>query len=201
VTDRSICIVYAALSCAVLAACVPPGRGDTGSADEVGSDQVVIVGRVELVPPLDKGEQRITSMIGSDMVRNKLILLTDDKWRRLRAAPERADYKGRIEAPLEQTFFVRSDNRPFHILLGELWLTVGRTLDKVYFPGGLTVDVRPADKAVYIGTLRYHRNEFFQFTKSEIVDDYERANAEFRKKFGPHTMLRKSLATPVKDKK
>ncbi len=51
---------------------------------------------------------------------------------------------------------------------------------------------------IYIGTIQYHRNEFFEVTKSAIVDDYERANAEFKKKFGTKHPLRKALLTPVK---
>jgi len=82
--------------------------------------------------------------------------------------------------------------------VGELWLSAA---DKAYFPAGFKVDVRPADRAVYIGTLRYRRNEFFQFTKRDVVDDYERANAEFRKKFGSRYALRKSLAALVNDGK
>ena len=186
--------VCAALACALVAACVGPARSPVESMGELGSDQVVIVGRVELLPPLAKDEQNFKNMIGADMVRNKVLLMTAEKWRRLNAEPERADYEDRIEAPLEQTFFVRGNNRPFYVLVGELWLSAA---DKAYFPAGFKVDVRSTDRAVYIGTLRYRRNEFFQFTKRDVVDDYERANAEFRKKFGSRYALRKSLAAPV----
>ncbi|HZE11421.1 MAG TPA: hypothetical protein VE034_07545 [Burkholderiales bacterium] len=185
-----------ALACALLAACVGPGWSPVESLGELGNDHAVIVGRVELVPPLGKDEQNFKNMIGSDMLRNKLLLITDEKWRRLNEAPERADYENRIEAPLEQTFFVRGDKKTFYVLIGELWLSAA---DKAYFPAGLKVDVRPTDRAVYVGTLRYRRNEFFQVTKREVIDDYERANAEFRKRFGSSQTLRKSLATPVKE--
>ena len=71
-------------------------------------------------------------------------------------------------------------------------------MKKVFFPGGLKVSVKPGDKAVYIGTVQYHRNEFFDITKVAIVDDYERANTEFKKKFGKKHTLRKALLTSVK---
>lgn len=200
-TSRSICIAVAALACVVVSACVPPARTSIEDAAELRNDQVVIVGRVELVPPLDTQEQQFSrhGMIGGEKLRNKLLLLTHDTWRRLRDDREIADYKGRIEATLGKNFFVQSDNKPFYILLGELWVTLGEDrLDKVYLPGGLKVDVRPGDKAVYIGTLRYYRNEYFHVTSNKVVDDYERANTDFRKKFGAGAPLRKSLATPVK---
>jgi molybdopterin synthase catalytic subunit len=60
------------------------------------------------------------------------------------------------------------------------------------------VSLKPGDRAVYIGTVRYHRNEFWEITKVAIVDDYDRANADFRKKFGAKTPLRKALLTPAK---
>jgi hypothetical protein len=125
--------------------------------------------------------------------------MADENNRTLKGEPTTADLGGRIEATLEQTFFVRSSDRPFYILGGMLWLEFGNYgSNKAYFPGGLRVALKPGDKAVYIGTVRYQRDEFWNFKKISIVDDYERANAEFRKQFGARTALRKALLTPVK---
>jgi hypothetical protein len=79
-----------------------------------------------------------------------------------------------------------------------LWLEIGKGSNKAYFPGGLRVSLRSGDKAVYVGTVRYYRDEFWNFSKVTIVDDYDRANAEYRKKFGGKIALRKALVTPVK---
>jgi len=80
-----------------------------------------------------------------------------------------------------------------------LYLDVGgRELNRVYFPGGLKASIKAGDKAVYIGTVQYHRNEFFDISKVSIVDDYERANTEFKKRFGTKYTLRKALLTPAK---
>jgi hypothetical protein len=46
---------------------------------------------------------------------------------------------------------------------------------------------------VYIGTLRYHRDEFFEISRVVVVDEYAQANAEFVKKFGTRYPLRKVL--------
>ncbi len=179
------------------AGCMGSPRPPVDSFDEVGDNEVLIVGRVELVPPLEKGEQKLRNMIGTGMVRNKLLLLTAEQWRRLENEPGRSDHKERIEAVFDQTFFVVSRKKSFYILTGELWLDAA---DKVYFPGGLKINIRPTDKAVYIGTLRYHRNEFFHFPQYGVIDDYEQAQAEFRKKFGARYPLVKALAMPVKEK-
>jgi hypothetical protein len=66
------------------------------------------------------------------------------------------------------------------------------------FSGGLKVSLKPGEKAVCIGTVRYNHNEFLEITKASIVDDYERANAEFKKKFGSRYPPHKALLTPAK---
>ena len=67
------------------------------------------------------------------------------------------------------------------------------TTSRARFPGGLRVALKEGDRAVYIGTLRYHRNEFFDITDVAVVDDYAAANAEYMKKFGNGVSLRKAL--------
>lgn len=180
-----------------LGACAGPARERVDGWSGVGSGETVVVGRIELVPPLRKGEQKIEAL-NSGSFENLVYLIADDKNRVLQDEPKTADYDGRIEATLEQTFFVRSSDHPFYILGGVLWLEIGRGSNKAYFPGGLGVALRRGDKAVYVGTVRYYRDEFWNFSKVTIVDDYDRANAEYRKKFGNKIALRKALVTPVK---
>ncbi|HEX9395903.1 MAG TPA: hypothetical protein VF943_04100, partial [Burkholderiales bacterium] len=77
---------------------------------------------------------------------------------------------------------------------GMLFLDIGgNMLDRAYFPGGLRVAVNGEDRAVYIGTLRYHRDEFWKITRVVIVDDYAAASAEFSARFGAQQVLHKSL--------
>jgi hypothetical protein len=187
----------AALLALALGACAGPARERVEGWSEVGAGETVVVGRIELVPQLRKNEQKIEVM-NSGSFENIVFLMADEKNRTLKGEPTTADFGGRIEATLEKTFFVRSSDKPFYILGGMIWLEFGRGENRAYFPGGLKVSLQPGDKAVYIGTVRYQRDEFWNFTKVAIVDDYERANAEFRKQFGARTALRKALLTPVK---
>ena len=122
-------------------------------------------------------------------------LLTDEQKRPLPADPRIADYADRIEAKLGSHFFVRSRGAPFYILGGIVFLDIGRGMNRALFPGGLRVPIQPGDRAVYIGTLRYHRNEFFEITRMTVVDEYVAAYTEFRKKFGDGVRLRKALMT------
>jgi hypothetical protein len=191
-------LAAALLLLGALSACVGPAREPVDSLSGLNGGETVVVGRIELVPPLRKNEQKLKGL-GTGNFENKIILIADEQYRTLTDDPGMADYAGRIEAILGKNFFVRSDNKPFYILGGMLYLDLGgREMNRAYFPGGLKVSIKPGDKAVYVGTVRYHRNEFFEITKAAIVDDYDRANAEFKKKFGTKYPLRKALLTTVK---
>jgi hypothetical protein len=182
------------LGALALAGCVPSALAPVSSADGVGSGETIIVGRVELVPPLRKGEQRLTAM-GTGSYQNLMLLLTGERDRPLPADPKIADYADRIEAPLGGHFFVRTRSAPFYIHGGIVFLDMGSTMNSARFPGGLRVALREGDRAVYIGTLRYHRNEFFDITDVQVVDEYAAANAEYMKKFGNGVPLTKALMT------
>jgi hypothetical protein len=181
----------------LLGACAGAPRPGIDGASELGAGEAIVVGRVELVPPLMPEEQQLGGL-GSGRYENRLYLLADERYRVLTKAPGIGDFSGRIEALTGRTFFARSSARPFFILAGVLFLNTGSYSSKAYFPGGFRVPLQPGDRAVYVGTLQYHRNEFFEITKAVVVDDYERAAAEFRKKFGAKIPLRKALLTRAK---
>jgi hypothetical protein len=194
----SVRLAGALLLLGTLGACVGPAREPVSSLSGLNGGETVVVGRIELVPPLRKNEQKLKGL-GTGNFENKIILIADEQNRALTDEPGMADYAGRIEAKFGQTFFVRSDSKPFYILGGMMYLDLGgKEMNRAYFPGGLKVSIKPGDRAVYVGTVRYHRNEFFEITKAVIVDDYDRANAEFKKKFGANYPLRKTLLTTVK---
>jgi len=185
----ALCILLLAL----MAGCAPAPRAPLDSVDALGGEEMVVVGRVELVPPLRKGEQRIRGNVVGNF-ENRMFLITDEHPRPLPRELKLADYTGRVEAPLGSTFFVRSRSAPFYLLGGVLFLDFGGdTQQRAHFPGGMQVAARPGDRAVYIGTLRYHRDEFFEISRVVVVDEYAQANAEFVKKFGTRYPLRKVL--------
>ena len=191
-------LTMAGLLLGLLGACVGAAREPVDSLSGLGDGETVVVGRIELVPPLRKNEQKLKGL-GTGRFENKIFLITDEHYRVLTEEPGMDDYAGRIEATFGKNFFVGSDSKPFYILGGMMYLDLGGPeMNRAYFPGGLRVSLKPRDKAVYIGTVKYYRNEFFEIKKVVIVDDYERANAEFKKKYGARYSLRKALLTPVK---
>lgn len=191
---RRALLLAAALA---LAGCLPSALAPVSGTDGVGTGETIIVGRVELVPPLRKGEQRLTAM-GTGQYENLMLLLTGERDRALPADPKIADYTDRIEAKLGSLFFVRTRSAPFYIHGGIVLLD--NVASRARFPGGLRVALKPGDRAVYIGTLRYHRNEFFDITDVEVVDEYAAANAEYSRKFGNGLTLAKALMTLPKSR-
>jgi hypothetical protein len=69
---------------------------------------------------------------------------------------------------------------------------------ELLLPGPIEFDIHPADKAIYVGTLRLHRDEFHEVTKAEIYDHFDAAFTDFAKKFGPGLPLRRALLKPVR---
>src|SRR5262249_21957624 len=65
-----------------LGACAGPARERVDGWSGVGSGETVVVGRIELVPPLRKGEQRIDAL-NSGSFENLVYLIADDKNRTL----------------------------------------------------------------------------------------------------------------------
>lgn len=158
-----------------------------------------MVGRVELVPPLRPDEQQLSS--SSREYKNKIVLLTGHRPRPVEDIGA-GDMRGRMVLPLGQTFFVKADKETFY-LVGATVLMKGRIssdLGRARLPALFRIDIQPTDRAVYVGTLRYHRDEFFGITRVELVDDYEHALTEFRNRFGARLSLRKSLLRAEKAK-
>jgi hypothetical protein len=167
---------------------------------DLSANEAVLIGRIEMVPPLQKGEQKLQGLFVEDM-RNRAYFLTDDHWREVQGEASLSDYQGHVGEEFGKTFAVAVPTQPLYVLKGIMYLHfTNNRWEQAWLPGGLKVDVQAGDKAVYMGTVRYHRNEFMDITKVEIVDDFDRERAAFAKKFGARTVLRKKLATAVKMK-
>ena len=173
-------------------------RKAINSFKKLRANETIVVGRVELVPPLHEHEQRLRGPM-SGRYEDKMFLMIDAEHWELTEEPGFGDFKGRIDAALGEEFMVRSSNEPFYIIAGMMMLSIGHgSTDQAYFPGGLKANIRPGDKAVYIGTIRYHRDEFFEITNAEIIDDYDRVKREFEERLGVRYSLRKRLLSRVR---
>lgn len=177
------------------------------SLNDLEADEVIVVGRIVVDPPVD-GDQKLKTVAFTEggllinpnagRFRNKVLLLTDREDRRI-VDPSMGDYDGRIEAELGETFCVRAKREPFYVIRSEILMKLKTTgPDRVVLPSGYRIDIRPGDRAVYTGTIKYHRDEFFGTEKIELVDEYNKVYPAFRKRFGDSIVLRKAFPTVAK---
>ena len=66
---------------------------------------------------------------------------------------------------------------------------------ELWLPLRLEFDIRPGDRALYVGTWRAQRDEFNEVSSVQVLDHYVAALAEMRKRFGSDAVLRKALPT------
>jgi hypothetical protein len=204
IVARSVALCAAALL--FLTACGPTLEKPVTSISEIGPDSVLVVGRLDLVPPLRPNEQQIRAGtidpfgVGDTM--------RDRGWLWFGRSPETPTEKGDVilNPTLGQLYFFRLPKGEPYMLGGfirvqfNLNLTGPRRITteeaRIEIAGGLRYDIRPGDKAIYVGTLRLRRDEFNEVVKAEIVDEYQSAAGEFKKRFGPGTPLRKAIPQP-----
>ena len=163
--------LLALLSCLLLAACAVPHAVPEAADLKAGDGEVVVIGKIELVPPLEKGEQKSHwNVIGEDRM-FRFWMATGPEFKPVRTGRgDAVDFQASVEADWGQPFMVKMPRRRTYINGGATFLD-GLDRSKLWFPGGLYFDV-PADaKAVYIGTLRYHRNDFNTITRVEVVNE------------------------------
>lgn len=194
-----------AAACLAAAACVNVSEG-VGSMSEVGSDAVLVIGKIEIVPKIKPEEQSYKATDPFNTKRyfiGRAVMFVSDK-------PEFRERTGEALNPaLEETYFLSVPRSQRYVVKGSVTMSFNlRTVSQrqavaeqveLMFPAPVELDIRPGDKAIYVGTLRMHRDEFHEVTKAEIRDDYAAAAAEYRKKFGASAPApRKALLRPVK---
>ena len=189
-------------------------RKEVNSISEVGRNQVVIVGRVELTPDLREGEQHIEA--GSVDVMGWADLHKDRAMLQVNKTPVQDEsHMVMINPKLGETFHFEIAKDTPYIVGGSImlehrfevvgWSMLGnqmhadkqRIMKEIRLPSMFKLDIRPEDKAIYVGTIRLHRDEFNSVTKIDIVDDYEATNKRFQVKFGQNAQLRKAIVKSI----
>lgn len=162
-------------------------------------DEVVIVGRISLTPKLEKDEQvldakGVIDVMGyGDKNKNRSMI-------QFNASPSESGYKYVINPEMDKVFFFKVPRNMKYIVDGSVLMEFSRygATGKIILPTGFKVDIKPTDKAVYIGDIKYQRDDFNSITRIELKDNFRAANKLFRKKFGKKYNLRKSLVVKLK---
>jgi hypothetical protein len=190
-----------------LAALLAAGCGtvyrEPKNAGELAPSSVVLVGRIELVPPLKTGEQDLKMgtfdpMDAKGALTNRAVLYLSDS-----PSTKREPTMEALNPELEKTYFFSVPKDRRHMVHGMVLMQhrvtstnrrqVSTESNELLIPAPLEFDIRPGDRAIYVGTWRLHRDEFNEVTRAQLLDQYSTAAAEFRKRFGPEVPLRKAL--------
>jgi hypothetical protein len=175
------------------------------SLTAVSPGTVLVVGQIELIPPLRPDEQQLRMGTFDPLdiagkLRHRAVL-------HLANAPKAAEETREVINPkLGETFYFRVPQEKRFVVMGTITTKrvttrvtrrqVSEDVAEILLPR-IEFDLRPSDTAVYVGTLRLHRDEFNEVTRAEILDHYSRASVEFTKKFGNGLALRKAILKPL----
>lgn len=171
---------------------------EAGSLNSLKKDEVVIVGTIEIKPKLDKEEQELDPKGVWDVMdyggknKNRSMITFNSK-------PVSSGYKFVINPVLGKVFFFKVPRNLKYIVDGQILTVFSRFgSEKIILPTGFKINIKPTDKAVYIGKIRYIRDDFNSITRVQLKDEYRKASRVFRKKFGKKYKLRKSLIKKLK---
>ena len=176
----------------LLQACATPRMLPAATDLKAGDAEVVVIGKIELVPPLSPLEQKSHwNVVGEKRMLGHVFMATSDSYRPAKPGTvDAADFQSTLDAEWGTPFMVKMPRHGTWVNGGFAHLDV-LNQDRLYFPGGLYFEVPQGARAVYIGTLRYHRNDFNAITKIEIVD--ERKDIPLVLKTGAPAEVRTSL--------
>ena len=161
-------------SALLLQACAIPKALPEATSLDGGAGEVVVIGKIELVPPLDaRFEQKSHwNVIGEKRMLGRIWMSTGAEFKPVKTSElDASQFQSSLEAQWGVPFMVKAP------LQQRTWLNGGVThldvlrQERLWFPGGLYFDVPAGARAVYVGTLRYHRNDFNAITRVEVVDE------------------------------
>ena len=161
------------LSCLLLQACALPKTLPEATDLKAGAAEVVVIGKVELVPPLDPRMEQKThwNVIGEKRMLGRVLVATAGEFRPIHTAKlDTADFQETLEVEWGVPFMVKAARQRTFVNGALAHLDV-LAQERLWFPGGYYFDVPKDAPAVYIGTLRYHRNDFNRIVRVEIVDE------------------------------
>lgn len=162
-----------ALSCLALQACSLPRALPNASDLDAGPPEVVVIGKIELDPPLDARYEQKThwNVVGDKRILDHVLIATAGEFRPVDTSQlDGSDFSSAIEARWGVPFMVKAPRRRTFVNGAVLHLDV-LAQDRLWFPGGYYFDVPEDATAVYIGTLRYTRNEFNTITRVQVIDE------------------------------
>lgn len=193
----------------------PRGKEGTKAKEEraprLGSGDIYVVGRIEIVPTLKAGEQELKTLT-SERLRNRVYVFYSNQFVDLDNLGMGSGKHAELVDIGKHFVIKRKNPGTLHYTGGMVWLRSSATHSGGYYnrqttihtghlflSSKMTYALRPGDKAVYVGTHRYYRDDYNAITKVEYRDEYAQALKEFRRAVqDPSITLRKVIPQKAK---
>lgn len=197
-------LLVAILSAALfVTGCVTPKSSieDLSAIDK--ATEVVIVGRIEIVPKIQKEDVSIKMAFGADeLYRNFMMRINTDIGEMTNYM---TDTDNMAVVKTEEDFYISSNrDEPFNLFGGWFYTKLhggGRVSSVALYQirKGIKAEIPRGAGAVYLGTIKFKRDEFFNLKAIDFVqDDFEAAQKRFQKKFKTKMTLTKAKITEAK---
>jgi hypothetical protein len=175
--------------------CAGPGGRNYSAGTAIGQGMTLIVGRIVIEPEPEKGEKKY---FGEDM--DGQVRIFCDNVLRSEKAHENSFWDAwpvKIEGYEGQTFYYPVRNSRIYGVMAGYLMGRGNSYEMIHLPVLFTIDINPGDKAVYIGTIRFKRDLFYNVKKIDVFDEYAKVLPEFLKNYGSGVKLKKAVATVI----
>lgn len=188
----------------LLGGCLTPRTSIEDLSSVNKEKEVVIVGRIEIVPKIQKEDVSVKMAIGADdLYRTFILRINEDIGEMTNYTTDRDNM---VVVKTEEDFYVTSGrNEPFSLYGGWFYTQLhggGRITQSTmlyHLVNGMKAEFPKNAGAVYLGTVRFKRDEFFNLKAIDISqDDYEAAQKRFQKKFNTGMHLFKAKISQAK---
>jgi hypothetical protein len=169
----------AIISLLLVTGCLGPRMVQHATDIQATDSHVTVIGQFDLWPPVIPELEQSThwNAIGDERILNTLVMATGPTDRPVDTAFTGQGWQSSIESQWGKPFMVKLKRQRTWLNGGIMQLDVMHQ-DRLWFPGGLYFDIPANAKAVYIGTLRYSRNDFNTIVNMEVLDEFDETLVE-----------------------
>ena len=198
-------LLAAMLSATVLlSGCLTPKTSIEDLSAVNKATEVVIIGRIEIVPKIQKEDVSVKMAIGADeLYRNFMLRINSEVGEMTNYM---TDTDNMVVVKTEEDFYITSNRgEPFSVFGGWFYTklhgggSVSSSVALYNIINGMKAEFPKNAGAVYLGTIKFKRDEFFNLKAIDFAqDDYEGAQKRFQKKFKTSMPLAKARVTQAK---
>lgn len=201
-------LFLAAVAVAIfLSGCMTPKSSIEDLASVNKATEVIVVGRIEIVPKIQKEEVSVKMAIGGDDLYRQFVLRVNTDIGETTNYMTDTDNMAVVKT--EEDFYISSNrNEPFNLFGGWFYTklhgggSVSSSVVLFQILDGIKAEIPSGAGAIYVGTIKFKRDEFFNLKAISFEqDDYEAAQRRFHKKFNTNMPLVRVKVTKAKNSK